>query len=470
MKAARIATDFSVTAERVRVLFAIAAIVAAAVVATIIQGGFPVSDNAMFEYIGRAVLHGHVLYRDVWDTKLPPVYYVNAFWQWSFGENYRLHAVAEACIGLASIGLFALIGRSFGLRYIAPASVVLAIMLLLVSDLNSVEMYALPLLLAAVLASRYGKPLLCGIFIVAATTFWIPAVALTIPAAILLGKKHIPAFISAVVAGIVILLALMLVFAGSSQFLNLLRSWPAYVSSLPAPPQQHHHFPILNRIDRAYTAFSNFCYGMIDSGAAVLLAILVAAIRKPSDLAQRFGIVWCACMLLATCGGTRFYSQYFVPLLPALLFTTCAFLVDLKLTRVSVVMLVLAAIFVVPTFRDTSRYWIAVSQRSSLSERIGSALRPVMKQQLSMESDTYKPDLYLSVEPRLRSQYEIVAPSNSFAENRLSMAPPPDITVITTGESDSTPRDRGIPICTRIASPWRIFASRSVSARFASCD
>src|SRR5579859_3627104 len=33
------------------------------------------SDTAIYAYIGRALAHGKVLYRDVWDFKAPGIYY-----------------------------------------------------------------------------------------------------------------------------------------------------------------------------------------------------------------------------------------------------------------------------------------------------------------------------------------------------------------------------------------------------------
>ncbi len=44
-------------------------------------------DSGFYAYIGKAILHGQVLYRDVWDDKPPLGYYLNALAQTIFGQN-----------------------------------------------------------------------------------------------------------------------------------------------------------------------------------------------------------------------------------------------------------------------------------------------------------------------------------------------------------------------------------------------
>jgi hypothetical protein len=56
---------------------------------------YPTSDSAYFEFIGRQMVHGAQLYRDVWDNKLPSISLTNAVWQMILGEQYRLHTAAR---------------------------------------------------------------------------------------------------------------------------------------------------------------------------------------------------------------------------------------------------------------------------------------------------------------------------------------------------------------------------------------
>jgi hypothetical protein len=159
----------------------VSVIAACAVAAVVLQGRYPISDNALFEYVGRAIARGHSLYRDVWDNKLPGVYYVNALWQKLFGEDYALHAIAETCLAMASVTLFGAVARTFELKTWLPAAAVLAFVLCIILPLNISEGYALPLLLASVLAALQHRPLLCGCAIGLAAAFWLPSVFMTAP-------------------------------------------------------------------------------------------------------------------------------------------------------------------------------------------------------------------------------------------------------------------------------------------------
>ncbi len=44
-------------------------------------------DSGFYAYVGKAILHGQVLYRDVWDDKPPLGYYLNALGQLVFGQT-----------------------------------------------------------------------------------------------------------------------------------------------------------------------------------------------------------------------------------------------------------------------------------------------------------------------------------------------------------------------------------------------
>src|ERR1700688_1779463 len=77
---------------------------------------FPTSDSAYFEFVGRQMLHGAQLYRDVWDNQLPSIYLTNELWQMLMGEQYRLHIAAEIAIQALSATLFAVLLRSMNVR------------------------------------------------------------------------------------------------------------------------------------------------------------------------------------------------------------------------------------------------------------------------------------------------------------------------------------------------------------------
>jgi hypothetical protein len=431
----------------------------------LLQGRYPVFDNAMFEYVGRAIAHGRRLYLDVWDNKLPGVYYINAAWQVLFGQNYELHAVAEASIAFASGTLLALVLRSFGLRRWLPASTVLLLLLCLVFQFNTTEAYALPLLLAAILgARRRGLSLLSGALVGIAALFWLPSLLMLVPLSVLLPKK------SWLMLGLSALAVLLAVFAAlasmlhSTGLLALIHSWFVYVSTPPVP-EEHHQLLILNDLKIAWSALANLWEGSLQSGAALFIAVLAVVVRRPSTQAQRFGLAWTAAMLAGTFAGVRFWAHYFLPSLAAMLFTTTAY-GPRRLSRfLYVPVLVICSFIAVRSLQEMYGVWAITLERSALTARIGNAMESAVAKKLTLEVDSYRPELYLALDPRLRSPYEIAErPNDAFLRNKAFRPQSADITIRSTKESNS-----GVRICPRTGVPLRIFASARIASRFAAC-
>ncbi len=436
----------------------------AAIGSLLLQGRYPVADNAMFAYAGRAIAEGRLLYVNVWDNKLPGVYYVNALWQILFGQRYVLHAAAEICIALLSGTLLALVLRSLSVRAWLPTPVVLVLLLCLALPLNTTEAYALPLLLAAVLAARHAFPFLSGVLVGIAAMFWVPSVLMCLPLSLLVPRRSWPALGLGTLAPLLALFAALAWMLHHSGLVTLIRSWTAYVST-PPNTAAHHRLTFLNRFAALWSALSNLWVGSIAAGATPLFAILLGTLRRPATQAQRFGLYWTAAMLAGTFTGTRFYSHYFIPSLAAMLFTISAYGARKFPSIVWISALCVSAFFAIRTFQEVRTIWFVTDARSALAARVAAVMGPIVDGKFTLQVDSYRPELYLALNPKLRSRYEIVARANGpFLGNAIQALPEADIRVSTSGDAEP-----GVRICAKTSRPWRIFASRSVASQFAAC-
>src|SRR4030066_1833144 len=72
-------------------------------------------DSGFYAYVGKAILNGQVLYRDVWDDKPPLGYYLNAVGQSIFGQTpWGVWWSSIAWILGCSVLLFLVIRKLFG--------------------------------------------------------------------------------------------------------------------------------------------------------------------------------------------------------------------------------------------------------------------------------------------------------------------------------------------------------------------
>jgi hypothetical protein len=439
------------------------AALAAAAAGIVLQGRFPVADNAMFEYVGRAIAHGSMLYRDVWDNKLPGIYYVDAVWQFLFGEAYVLHAVAEACVALLSAALLALVMRSFGLASWPLVFAALVTLLCLVSPLNSTESYALPLLLTAILAARRSWIVISGVLVGIASFFWLPSLLTLIPICVVVPPKLRASLVVAAVAFVVVLAGITAYTLHPTASLTLARSWIAYVSTPPAP-EVHHRFRLPNSVWLVWSAIANLYFGAVLAGAASLALLVAATLRRPSTQAQRFGLVWTVASLAGAFTGTRFYSHYFIVSLAAMLFTIAAYGFG-RLNPARAVLVVLAALLAFRTYQDARTVWSATYAQSAIAARIGTAARPAVARTLTLGVTSYRPEFYLALDPVLRSPYEIAGDANHrFLTGLLGDLPAPAVQLAMQGSHDT-----GVRVCARSAAPWKMFSVRADAPRFDRC-
>jgi len=430
------------------------------VAAVALQGAYPTADNALFEYFGRAISRGSVLYRDVWDDKLPGVYYVNAMWQRLFGARYTLHAAAETLVALTSAGLLVLIMRDFGLGFRAAAAAVLTAFLCLAFPLNSTEAYALPALLAATLAARRSA-ILTGALLGTATLFWIPSLLMIFPLLMLVrGPRPARAGVISMFA-IAIPLAVVMLIAGPAHFTSLIRTWFSYASA-PSETRVHHHLLLLNRFAAVSQAVENFWAGAIASGVAAFGAFLLAVLQKPASTAQRFGMLWVCAMLVGTFIGTRFYSHYFIACFAAIVFAICAYITRARLNRPRATLVAAGILMLTATIAvrvsDDSR------TRGSVAERLARNAGPIVARRLTLRVDAYRPELYLALDPVLRDPREIVEASQFPLLESASHLPPADILIEVTPGRRSANR-----VCARTAAPLNMQAQGHWRRIFAAC-
>ena len=122
---------------------------------------YPGIDSSVFLYVGQQILAGHLPYRDVWDQKMPGIFYIDALALWmthgSLWGIWLLEVVAQSAAGLLCV---------FSVRRLAglvPALCAMLVWMLTLAalllggegDANLTEAFAVPLQFAAL--SLFGR-------------------------------------------------------------------------------------------------------------------------------------------------------------------------------------------------------------------------------------------------------------------------------------------------------------------------
>jgi hypothetical protein len=432
----------------------------AAVAGVLLHAVYPVSDDAAFEYIGRALDRGEHFYRDVWDNKLPGVYLVDALWQGLFGESYLWHRAAEGAVALATAGLLAAVMRQAGLggwAYALPALTVL--LTLRGSFLNATEAYALPLILGAIFAVMASRGVAGGVLLGLACWFWVPSLLMLVPlSAVSRDSARVPLWVA--VGGTLSALACTFVAAiGAGNAAMLLHSWVLYVAT--PLHVEHHRFGSLGHLPPIVFEFYD---GAMFSGVAALSAVLAAVIDAPRTSAQRFGLLWTASMLAAACAGPRFYPHYFIPAGAALLFTIGSYgLVRERRMRTGAFLL-LGAAFAGIAVRDAVDEATYRRERAKHVLTVGSLIRSKLDAP-TLSVDRYEPGLYLAIGPILRNPAEMVVKAPTFGVESAAPEHAADVTVLTDPRSTAA----GTPVCAAATAPWRVYIAPAFAARFRPC-
>ncbi len=309
---------------------------------------FPIGDPALFEYYGKALLHGGALYAgNLIDNKLPSVYLINALWQALFGSNYFLHACAEAAFNLGSIALFAAALRRAGIEAWALGALLFAVFLSLPFPyFDTVYHYAIFFVVLGIFLRFHDRDLWAGVSIAAATTFCFPAALTCVP---ILMQRPRPARIRFLAGffGFAVLVALgMTAIFGPHVFVVLTKQWQAYVAHVDWSEFSQHAVVLL-------------ASGM-GAGILAMLALLLLVVRRSASGAARFALVWLACALGGFVISPQFVTDRFLlPSVPAFAMAIASYnpaLDDVKRRPiVAIVALALLLLTAINSARDANK-------------------------------------------------------------------------------------------------------------------
>ncbi len=142
-------------------------------------------DSGFYAYVGKAILHGQVLYRDVWDDKPPLGYYLNALAQLVFGQTpWGVWWSSIAWILGCTLLLFLIIRKLFGRITAGIASAIFLLALMspqIFQGGNLMEVYGL--------VPQIGVIGISYLFFTKNRNIWLPVLAGVLTAAAFLIKQ-----------------------------------------------------------------------------------------------------------------------------------------------------------------------------------------------------------------------------------------------------------------------------------------
>jgi hypothetical protein len=439
----------------------LAACAALLVVAFLKATPFPTSDSAYFEFVGRQMLHGAQLYRDVWDNKLPSIYLTNELWQMLMGEQYRLHIAAEIAIQGLSAVLFALLLRTMNVRsWPAATFVFVALFVVLPAGYNQTEQYALPLSLLALLALRKEQPIPCGIALVAAASYWIPAALMVVP--VIAWWRANPAalvrFFSAACIAAAVAIAAAFALIGAGPLRVLAQSWLLYVTE---PGPAHH----IGKLGAAKTISINLRLGLYISGIGVLLPLYAARVRKPQTREQRLALWWSIAALAGAMTSLRFFSHYFFLAIPALIAAIAVF-PPRPVRWLNASAVVLSAFFAVRSAQFMVREVGSDALEYSRIAHATGAIERAIGPGAVIEGDA-EPGLLLAAHARTRTPYDLAISTNRrFVAGATSgnAYPKTDAWLLTSVDVVVPPKSAAV--CRGQLEGWRLLVRRDLAPRF----
>ena len=342
--------------ERYGALWVTAAVLFA-IGAAIAFYAIPTGSDGFFAYAGRSMLQGRVLYRDVWDNKLPSIYCINALSQALFGSRWVLRYAAQLGVLLATVLLFADFARGERVRFRGPATCALSVLLSMppLQHFGYTEPYALAFIMAALVAVQRRAPIASGALLCLAATFWIPS-ALTAVAILVYERERnarmrvlLSFAISALVYG-----ALMLVVLGPPVVGSLIRDMRSYESLK------------VHADASGFMGVALHLLATLESTALIVPAVLaIGTIRTPATRTERFALTWLACALAGAFINLNLFQHYFIPAAAPLVFAVAVFWdwARMPLTRrVVLAVLVVALIVRLPSIATAMQDGIAAGR------------------------------------------------------------------------------------------------------------
>ncbi|HTU80852.1 MAG TPA: hypothetical protein VMF61_01905 [Candidatus Acidoferrales bacterium] len=442
----------------------------------------PLNDSSLFEYFGLRIAHGAVLYRDLFDNKLPSIYLVDALYQLAFGSNYALHALAETVLGAASIVLFASIARRDALRYPGTATLVFGCAFaactgLMRGGLNMCEVYAVFFTLLALRSSQAELEAPAGASLIAAATFWVPSLLFAVPLFFRTpGARQRWGLVLGIAIGVAGFTLLFAAFADAGNLLRAMQGWGAYERSYPRASLQGLH-------EAAWL----FVHVIAFSVPGVLATLALACIGRPASRQQWFGVLWTVAAIGGGVINPKFWFawHYAVPAIPALTYLAFSFLPRAIGVR-QVVVAALAAFVCAGTAHAAASRAVqnrATARRAAVASSI---LRASLPASARIAVYTYEPTMYLlsglqSAEPFEYTLFvlpESLTPSSrlrqqAMIEEYYAAYSGASALVVDTPFRDATVRsivrDQFSEICRGAVAPWRLYLRRELASR-AACN
>ena len=359
----------------------------------------PTASAAFYEYVGHALVEGKALYRDVWDNKLPSIYYLNALLQLAFGANYALHWLAELLVLLATVALFAAFAARERLRFWAPAAFAFAVILSLppLRHFGYTEPYAVLATMAALVAVQRGAPVASGILLSAAATFWLPAVFQAIALAVICRPDGARMrFVGSFVASAAVFGLLFVTSFGASPIVSGLREVYGW---------QGVH---ANRSFAAAEA-RNVWITLDTTGLLVPYLVLLGVVRRPSTERERFALVWLAGALAGAAISLGFSQHEFLPAVAPLVFAIAVYAEGWLTGRLPAFVLGLIAAALVlhaPKMLAAMRDGISVEMSDAReSVAVGRALDVALPQESRIVVYGYASGIYLTARRDAAGRY-----------------------------------------------------------------
>lgn len=442
-------------------------LLALAVAALVVVGfairfySLPCYDSALFEYVGRAISDGRMLYRDIWDNKMPGVFYINALWNVLFGQNYTAHAIAEAVIDLFSVALLARLLAFEGATCWGPPAALVGILLAILGFANYTEHYALPIILIAVLCARERRYFASGVALALAALFWLPSLITIVAILVARAHRRFDAVMGSTITGIVAVLTALVAF-GIPACEELLMSWTSYVGSGES---------LQSRFADIAGVAAPLGFVFVFGGIG-----LWSSWRGRRSERGKFALVWLIVAFAGAMLALRPFVHYFLPTLPASIYAVIAGPVRIDFRRgaaACVLALALVVFYVLRSHRDG-----ADSEAVRVSH-VSAAMR-VLAPDARIALDAYEPGIYLATGAPLRDRFELAYYANARFVAARKQTTIRDMVEGYTRNADALVAmydphrllehaGKLIEVCPQVVAPWHLYVRPQLAPKFTRC-
>lgn len=285
------------------------------------------ADEAVYANTARGILKGLVLYRDVIDQKPPLIYYLYALFLSMVNDLRFVHVASIVVVWLTAIVVYRLVGRCFDRHSGVVAGILYAGFVSTVGYASNTEIFMnLPLVLGIWLF--FAKPqrmymlVFAGMFVGIASLIKQQAFVAMLPLCLMIvvtrlrkGLGRCLCELGALIAGAAIPFALVMLYFWRLGAAHDFVRW-AYVYNM-----------------RYIAPESGILLVLAKAALLAILPTLILwwyALKRIGELrsggeerdrgAMVFGLLWLGASVYAVALGQRFYTHYFVQLIPPLVF------------------------------------------------------------------------------------------------------------------------------------------------------